>query len=86
LFVLGEGLMNLWLAPPTRKDHKRGSGGSKRSNQQSNKLNQVQKITVDQDSGDVKLWIDDSGISIGSINTDNSARVSASQSAAQKNS
>jgi hypothetical protein len=65
------------LARPTRTNHKR---------KQSNKLTQVQKITVDQDSGDVKLWIDDSVASIGSINTGNSARVSASQSAAQKNS
>jgi hypothetical protein len=41
---------------------------------------------VDQDSGDVMLWIDGSAVSIGSINTGNTARVSASQSADQKNS
>jgi len=63
-------------------NHKRGSGGSK----QSNDLTQVQKITLNQASGDVKLWIDDSGVSIGSINTGNLASVSASQSAKQKNS
>jgi hypothetical protein len=50
---------------------------------QSNKLNQVQDITVDQDSGDVMLWIDGSAVSIGSINTGNTASVSASQSADQ---
>jgi uncharacterized phosphosugar-binding protein len=61
-------------------------GGSKRSNQQSNKLTQVQDITVDQDSGDVVLWIDGSAVSLGSINTGNTAFVSASQSAAQNNS
>jgi hypothetical protein len=63
-------------------NHKRGSGSSK----QSNNLAQVQKITLNQDSGDVKLWIDDSGVSFGSINTGNLASVSASQSAKQKNS
>jgi hypothetical protein len=50
---------------------------------QSNKLTQVQQITVDQDSGDVKLWFDKSKVSLGSINTGNSAKVSASQSADQ---
>jgi hypothetical protein len=58
------------------------SGGA----DQSNKLTQVQKITVDQHSGDVSLWFDDSKVSIGSINTGNPARVSANQSAAQNNS
>jgi hypothetical protein len=66
-------------APHTRSNHKRGS-------RQSNKLAQVQKITVDQDSGDVELEIDGSAGSIGKINTGNSASVSASQSAEQKNS
>jgi hypothetical protein len=71
------------LQLPTRNNHKRGLGGSKRSNQQSNKLTQAQDITVDQDSGDVILWIDGSAVSIGSINTGNSASISASQSADQ---
>jgi hypothetical protein len=50
---------------------------------QSNKLAQVQNIKVDQDSGDVKLNIDDSWVKIGNINTGNSAVVSANQSADQ---
>jgi hypothetical protein len=67
----------------TRENQKEGSGGSKQSNKQNNNANQVQKITVDQDSGDVTLWIEGSGVSIGSINTGNSANVSANQSADQ---
>jgi hypothetical protein len=61
--------MNLLLAPLTRTNHERRFGGSKLSNKLSNKRTQVQQITVDQDSSDVKLWIDGSGVSIGSINT-----------------
>jgi hypothetical protein len=53
---------------------------------QSNKLTQVQKISVNQHSGDVKLWIDDSWVHIGFINTGNAALISASQAASQKNS
>jgi hypothetical protein len=53
---------------------------------QSNKLTQVQKISVNQHSGDVKLWIDDSWVHIGFINTGNTALISASQAASQKNS
>jgi hypothetical protein len=71
----------------TRENDKEGSGGSKQSNEhgnkQNNNANQVQKITVDQDSGDVTLWIEGSGVSIGSINTGNLANVSANQSADQ---
>jgi hypothetical protein len=50
---------------------------------QDNKANQVQNATVEQDSGDVTLWIDGSKVSIGPINTGNSANVSASQPADQ---
>jgi hypothetical protein len=50
---------------------------------QSNKLTQVQQVTVDQESGDVKLWFDKSKVSLGSITTGNSAKVAASQSADQ---
>jgi hypothetical protein len=53
---------------------------------QSNKLIQVQDIRVNQKSGDVKLWIDDSWVRIGFINTGNTALISASQAASQKNS
>jgi len=60
---------------------KRSGGGH-----QSNNLNQVQDITVDQQSGNVDLWIDGSAVNIGNINTGNTARVSASQSAKQNNS
>jgi hypothetical protein len=62
------------------------SNQAKRSRNQSNDLTQVQDITVDQDSGDVMLWIDGSAVSIGSINTGNTAKVSANQSAKQSNS
>ena len=68
---------------------KKGSSGKKKGSagkKQSNNLNQDQDITVKQDSGDVILGIDDSNVSLGSINTGNTADVSASQSAAQKNS
>lgn len=50
---------------------------------QSNTLTQVQQITVDQVSGEVKLWFDKSKVSLGGINTGNTAKVSASQSANQ---
>jgi hypothetical protein len=63
---------------PIRSNHKRGHGSK-----QSNKLAQVQNIKVDQDSGDVELNIDDSWVTIGNINTGNTADVSASQSADQ---
>jgi hypothetical protein len=66
-----------------RTNNDGGSGGTNNTDKQSNKADQVQDTTVDQDSGDVTLWIDDSEVSIGSINTGNSANVSASQSADQ---
>jgi hypothetical protein len=53
---------------------------------QSNRLKQVQDIRVNQKSGDVKVWVDDSWVKIGVINTGNTALVSASQTASQKNS
>jgi len=56
------------------------------SDSQSNKLTQVQKISVEQHSGDVKLWIDDSWVYLGTINTGNTALISADQTASQKNS
>jgi hypothetical protein len=79
--VVPEG-SNVPFAPVIRRNQKRRFDGS----DQSNEATQVQDITVDQDSGDVMLWIDGSAVSIGSINTGNTARVSASQSAKQKNS
>jgi hypothetical protein len=74
------------LACHTRTNKKGGSGGSKQNNKpnkQSNKANQAQNITVDQDSGDVTVWIEGDGVTIGSINTGNAANVTASQSADQ---
>jgi hypothetical protein len=50
---------------------------------QSNKLAQVQNIKVDQDSGDIKLYVDHSWVKIGVINTGNFAFVDADQSAKQ---
>jgi hypothetical protein len=50
---------------------------------QPNKANQVQNTTVDQDSGDVTLWIEGDGVTIGSINTGNAANVTAIQPADQ---
>jgi hypothetical protein len=67
----------------TRTNNEGGSGGSNNTDTQSNKADQAQDTTVDQDSGDVTIWVDDSEVSIGSINTGNSANVSASQSADQ---
>jgi hypothetical protein len=52
-------------------------------NKQNNKANQAQKITVDQDSGDVTVWIEGDGVTIGSINTGNAANATASQPAKQ---
>jgi hypothetical protein len=52
---------------------------------QSNKLAQVQNIKVDQDSGDISLYVDHSWVKIGVINTGNFAAVEAEQEASQKN-
>ena len=53
------------------------------ANKQNNKANQAQEVTVDQDSGDVTIWIEGNGVTIGSINTGNAANATASQPAKQ---
>src|SRR6478609_11929682 len=79
LLVVVQERSDLPLQRPFRSNYAKRSGGT----DQTNNLNQVQDITVDQHSGDVMLWIDGSAVSIGNINTGNVASVSASQSADQ---
>jgi hypothetical protein len=50
---------------------------------QSNNADQAQDIKVDQNSGDVQLFINNSWVTIGSISTGNMASICASQSANQ---
>jgi hypothetical protein len=67
---------------PNKQNNKPNKQNNK-SDKQNNKANQAQKIMVDQDSGDVTVWIEGDGVTIGSINTGNAANATASQPAKQ---
>jgi hypothetical protein len=73
---------NLLLAP-YRSNSKRDDKKDDDDVTQSNKALQVQNIKVDQDSGDISLYIDHSWVKIGVLNTGNFAAVDADQEAKQ---